>query len=466
MDIKQAQAVAQRLRKDYLAVARPFGEKAADTIDALIEEVERCDEEYNKLLAEKEAHAQEDIKRLHRIEQKVDALIVERDNLRAQLVKQLVKANTEPDWKDSDTLPSEGWKNPLYDFQTRLQFADGAISFRDKVIANLRQQLVRAQDNNEFALPGGGYVPPTPTPERAPAQRAVATDDPEIYEFWARNKEAEKQEPAKYSDIVSDGGMDPRNKFDVAPVQEPVGTLNIWFYKGNGGYDFEYWGSLGEGTYTVHVEKSEAPSHNSTCNETLRAQGKSYPRTCKKCGLGPCVGKPKSDTTPPAAPAQESVALTDAIHSEPTEMLHKWRVLELVKEYATPPAAQQEPPVWTATRLWNRRQLWTCPADIERDLMGGYTATPVATTQEPVAWMCSDESLVSKGYSRFSGNCEGAWNIPVYTTAKREWVGLTDEDIWNSDAIMSANSGYGANFETLRELYRAIEATLKEKNFS
>ena len=31
----------------------------------------------------------------------------------------------------------------------------------------------------------------------------------------------------------------------------------------------------------------------STCSETLRAQGKAYPRTCKKCGLGPCIGKPQ-----------------------------------------------------------------------------------------------------------------------------------------------------------------------------
>jgi hypothetical protein len=30
----------------------------------------------------------------------------------------------------------------------------------------------------------------------------------------------------------------------------------------------------------------------STCSETLRSQGKPYPRTCKKCGLGPCIGKP------------------------------------------------------------------------------------------------------------------------------------------------------------------------------
>ena len=35
---------------------------------------------------------------------------------------------------------------------------------------------------------------------------------------------------------------------------------------------------------------------------------------------------------------------------------------------------------------------------------------------------------------------------------------LTDEEIWKNDTIMSANSGYGATFETLREIVRAIEA--------
>ena len=42
------------------------------------------------------------------------------------------------------------------------------------------------------------------------------------------------------------------------------------------------------------------PVQDSTCNETLRAQGKAYPRTCRKCGLGPCIGAPKQ---PPAQPA-------------------------------------------------------------------------------------------------------------------------------------------------------------------
>jgi hypothetical protein len=49
------------------------------------------------------------------------------------------------------------------------------------------------------------------------------------------------------------------------------------------------------------VNLQPAPVQDSTCNETLRAQGKAYPRTCKKCGLGPCIGAPK----PAAAPVQE-----------------------------------------------------------------------------------------------------------------------------------------------------------------
>jgi hypothetical protein len=51
----------------------------------------------------------------------------------------------------------------------------------------------------------------------------------------------------------------------------------------------------------------QEPVQDSTCNETLRGQGKAYPRTCKKCGLGPCIGKPKFDTTPPAALVQNFI---------------------------------------------------------------------------------------------------------------------------------------------------------------
>jgi hypothetical protein len=51
-------------------------------------------------------------------------------------------------------------------------------------------------------------------------------------------------------------------------------------------------GDVGIGTPAAFVQ-------DSTCSETLRAQGKAYPRTCRKCGLGPCIGAPNQ---PPAAP--------------------------------------------------------------------------------------------------------------------------------------------------------------------
>ena len=46
------------------------------------------------------------------------------------------------------------------------------------------------------------------------------------------------------------------------------------------------------------------PVQDSTCSETLRAQGKAYPRTCRKCGKGPCIGAPKQLPEQPA-PVQE-----------------------------------------------------------------------------------------------------------------------------------------------------------------
>jgi len=111
---------------------------------------------------------------------------------------------------------------------------------------------------------------------------------------------------------------------------------------------------------------------------------------------------------------------------------------------------------------------WVYDQDPSSGNVASMWVTPVKVTpqpqQEPVAWMCSDESLVHKGYSRFSKNCEGAWNIPVYTTAQRQWVGLTDEDVYPL-----ANEHLHYQLESyevsgIYDLARAIEAKLKEKN--
>jgi len=47
---------------------------------------------------------------------------------------------------------------------------------------------------------------------------------------------------------------------------------------------------------------------------------------------------------------------------------------------------------------------------------------------------------------------------PPYVPTERQRKPLTDDEIWKNDNIMAANSGYGADFETLRQVIRAIEA--------
>lgn len=60
------------------------------------------------------------------------------------------KDEAPPDWKDSQTAASEVWKNPLFTNADNLLIADGAIAWRDEVIANLRQQLKEAKKDSEL----------------------------------------------------------------------------------------------------------------------------------------------------------------------------------------------------------------------------------------------------------------------------------------------------------------------------
>jgi hypothetical protein len=82
----------------------------------------------------------------------------------------------------------------------------------------------------------------------------------------------------------------------------------------------------------------------------------------------------------------------------------------------------QEPVAWTATRLWNRKELWTCPADIERDLLEGYARPP-----------------------------------------QREWRSLSEEEI----AQVLGFGDYTARSTevTLTVIARAVEAALRSKNY-
>lgn len=58
--------------------------------------------------------------------------------------------------------------------------------------------------------------------------------------------------------------------------------------------------------------------------------------------------------------------------------------------------------------------------------------------------------------ARCGGTCR-AFPLYDYPVPQVKCTPLSDAAIWKDDEIMAANSGYGASFETLREIVRAVE---------
>jgi hypothetical protein len=113
------------------------------------------------------------------------------------------------------------------------------------------------------------------------------------------------------------------------PEQEPVATVQCI----KGITIDPVTGNVGIGT-----PAQLAPVQDSTCNKTLRAEGKGYPRTCMKCGKGPCIADR-------VQPEQEPVAWMHTmidnvvIGHRPADLN---RHPERWKPLTAPPAAQRQ----------------------------------------------------------------------------------------------------------------------------
>jgi hypothetical protein len=100
---------------------------------------------------------------------------------------------------------------------------------------------------------------------------------------------------------------------------------------------------------------------------------------------------------------------------------------------------------------------------------GAQATTP--QQQDPVAWMTTDQTLVERGYNRFSHTRSEQWNIPVYagkpTKGQAVRKCLTDEDIHGVLAELQ-NEVYSytrpPTIDTRILFARAIEKKLWEKN--
>ena len=77
--------------------------------------------------------------------------------------------------------------------------------------------------------------------------------------------------------------------------------------------------------------------------------------------------------------------------------------------------------------------------------------------REPVCWTVADGWAYANDTSQVGTSKEVNWE-PIYTASpKREWVGLTDEEVWNAIDDVLEGGGW-------LDVARALEAAIKRKN--
>jgi hypothetical protein len=150
--------------------------------------------------------------------------------------------------------------------------------------------------------------------------------------------------------------------------------------------------------YTTPPAAQQEQKQDSTCNKTLRAEGKGYPRTCMKCGKGPCIA---DRVQPEHEPVAQIIALGQ-YEFPGLEWLsadHSFRAPIGTLLYTTPPAAQQEPDAYgyakrLAVAIWEQHYKGVAPQwKPLDDLMGVLTqidnmtaglTTPPAAQRQPL----------------------------------------------------------------------------------
>ena len=101
-----------------------------------------------------------------------------------------------------------------------------------------------------------------------------------------------------------------------------------------------------------------------------------------------------------------------------------------------------------------------CMAHDERD--GNGVTISAKREQEPVAWMWKDGSLTSD-----PDEADGTWTKLYTAPPKREWVGLTEQDVHDAfqfTELVKQLSWGRERAEWCENFAAYIEAKLKEKN--
>jgi hypothetical protein len=133
--------------------------------------------------------------------------------------------------------------------------------------------------------------------------------------------------------------------------------------------------------------------------------------------------------------------------------------------YASPQPPQQAPVKLPCCGYYNAEAVKWNPYNqvVQCHNCGQIYTFPQPTQQEPVAWRAVNFSHDNDVYPWAYRDFDDPFfpldaGQPLYTSPQhRQWVGLTDEEIWN---VLQFR---GYNTDTI-EIAKAIEAKLKEKN--
>ena len=206
------------------------------------------------------------------------------------------------------------------------------------------------------------------------------------------------------------------------------------------------------------LAQPEQIMQDSTCSTTLRLQGKPYPRTCKKCGLGPCIAQPT------AQPSQQPVA-HDVIAGVLFDFMG-W-LTSRPKRIMLSSADDASPAVDAIRDFAKMRDLSLDDAKVQ-----DWNTTPPKRkplTDEEMQLMAKRiegwvkieevrEHFDSVGCGTIYKTA-GEDRVALYTAPpKREWVGLTDDEF---DKIYDQH----IPTENYAESMAMVAAKLKEKNF-
>ena len=300
-------------------------------------------------------------------------------------------------------------------------------------------------------------------------------------------------EPAKYSDIVSDGGLDPRNKFDKPAQQEPVGEV-------------------GSQVVRFHMYKEILPVGTKLYTSPPAQQEPVACQYAQDVAMPEyrCVGRCQYDTSPPAQ-QQEPVAAEckfdrdqkwvrceiahhNLVQSEP----HNWPGYQTRLLYTSPPAPVQQKPDWLDKEQtetdWDHVWLLIKAASYasSRGFISGTSnwgsavsrymrnESPQPAQQQPIVeWLellreardnCK-ASIVEEGISasrkEYRIDLEARLTAALNTSPPPQRKPLTDEEIGSCIDEVNLTSQYGHHhFGWHKQFARAIEAAhgIKEKN--